>query len=52
MRKAFIILGNGFTIDFLQYYSKVDSSINEKIDCTCNIPVSFLATSRFVFGYR
>ena len=21
-------------------------------DCTCNIPVSFLATSRFVFGYK
>ena len=36
MRKAFIILGNGFTIDFLQYYSKVDSSINEKID-VCNL---------------
>ena len=32
MKKAFIILGNGFTIDFLQYYSKLDSSINEKID--------------------
>lgn len=36
MRKAFIILGNGFTIDFLQYYLKVDSSINEKID-VCNL---------------
>lgn len=36
MKKAFIILGNGFTIDFLQYYSKLDPSINEKID-VCNL---------------
>lgn len=36
MKKAFIILGNGFTIDFLNYYSKMDESINEKID-VCNL---------------
>ena len=32
MKKAFIILGNGFTIDFLQYYKKFDDTVSEKID--------------------
>lgn len=32
MKKAFIILGNGFTIDFLQYFSKFNSDATEKID--------------------
>lgn len=32
MKKAFIILGNGFTIDFLQHYSKIDDSVMDKID--------------------
>ena len=32
MKKAFIILGNGFTIDFLDYYEKYDNTIAEKID--------------------
>lgn len=32
MKKAFIILGNGFTIDFLHYYHKFDNTIAEKID--------------------
>lgn len=32
MKKAFIILGNGFTIDFLDYYSKFDNTISSKID--------------------
>lgn len=32
MKKAYIILGNGFTIDFLHYYEKYDSTINDKID--------------------
>lgn len=32
MRKLYIILGNGFTIDFLHYYAEVDPKINDKID--------------------
>lgn len=32
MKNAFLILGNGFTIDFLQHYSKVDKSVLERID--------------------
>ncbi|WP_143406939.1 hypothetical protein [Faecalibacterium sp. An121] len=32
MKKAFIILGNGFTIDFLHYYNKFDNTVAEKID--------------------
>ena len=32
MKKLYIILGNGFTIDFLHYYAEVDSKINDKID--------------------
>ena len=32
MKNAFIILGNGFTIDFLQHYSPEDSSALERID--------------------
>lgn len=32
MKKAFIILGNGFTIDFLQHYKKFDDTISKKID--------------------
>lgn len=32
MKKAFIILGNGFTIDFLKHYSEFEKSIFEKID--------------------
>lgn len=32
MKKAFIILGNGFTIDFLQHYQKFDDTISKKID--------------------
>jgi hypothetical protein len=36
-RKAFIILGNGFTIDFLSHYKKmVDPQITDKID-VCNL---------------
>lgn len=36
MKKAFIILGNGFTIDFLHYYQKIDKTIFDKID-VCNL---------------
>ena len=32
MKNAFIILGNGFTIDFLHKYEEFDSSISNKID--------------------
>lgn len=32
MKKAFIILGNGFTIDFLQYYKKFDDTVSKRID--------------------
>lgn len=32
MKKLYIILGNGFTIDFLNYYAEFDSEINDKID--------------------
>lgn len=32
MKKAFIILGNGFTIDFLQYYKKFDDTVLKRID--------------------
>lgn len=32
MKKAYIILGNGFTIDFLQYYQKFDDTVAKKID--------------------
>ena len=31
MKKAFIILGNGFTIDFLDYYEKYDNTIEREI---------------------
>ena len=32
MKKTFIILGNGFTIDFLQHYMKYDSTVSDDID--------------------
>lgn len=32
MKNAYIILGNGFTIDFLSYYSRKYASIQDKID--------------------
>lgn len=32
MKKAFIILGNGFTIDFLNYFSIFDSTVKDNID--------------------
>lgn len=32
MKKAYIILGNGFTIDFLHHYSKYDNSILDRVD--------------------
>lgn len=32
MKKAFIILGNGFTIDFLHQYEQFDSTISKKVD--------------------
>ena len=32
MKKAFIILGNGFTIDFLHKYREFDGTISDKID--------------------
>lgn len=32
MKKAFIILGNGFTIDFLHYYAEFNPTISDKID--------------------
>lgn len=32
MKTAFIILGNGFTIDFLQHYQRFDETISRKID--------------------
>jgi len=36
-KRAFIVLGNGFTIDFLQHYATViDSTITERID-VCNL---------------
>lgn len=37
MKHAFIILGNGFTIDFLQHYAEmVDFRINDSVD-VCNL---------------
>lgn len=32
MKKAFIILGNGFTIDFLSQYAQVDDTVSDKVD--------------------
>lgn len=32
MKRLYIILGNGFTIDFLNYYTEFDSQISDKID--------------------
>lgn len=32
MKNLYIILGNGFSIDFLHYYTEVDPKIGEKID--------------------
>lgn len=36
LSNVFVILGNGFSMDFLQYYSKTDTSIQDKID-VCNL---------------
>jgi len=32
MKKAYIILGNGFSIDFLSYYSQYDPTVADTID--------------------
>ena len=32
MKKLYIILGNGFSIDFLHYYAEIDHEISDKID--------------------
>lgn len=36
MDRLFVILGNGFSIDFLNHFSSIDDSIKEKID-VCNL---------------
>ena len=36
MNRLFVILGNGFSIDFLNHFSSIDDSIKGKID-VCNL---------------